>query len=140
MTNPIPEVQHRYKMQILEKHLDTFGHVNNATYLEILEEARWDWITSGGYGLKEIQEKQIGPVILEINIRFKKELRLREAITIQSYILNAEEKVGVIKQEILNEAGDICSVAQITMGLFDLKTRRLISPTEDWIQAVSKKN
>ena len=37
-----------YEMLIKEKHLDTFGHVNNATYFELLEEARWDFITNNG--------------------------------------------------------------------------------------------
>ena len=42
---------HDYQLVIREQHLDTFGHVNNAKYLEILEEARWDLITGNGYGL-----------------------------------------------------------------------------------------
>ena len=37
---------HEYALVIREQHLDTFGHVNNAKYLEILEEARWDLITA----------------------------------------------------------------------------------------------
>jgi hypothetical protein len=31
--------KHEYEALIHERHLDTFGHVNNAAYLEILEEA-----------------------------------------------------------------------------------------------------
>ena len=31
---------HTYKLRIIETHLDMFGHVNNATYLQIFEEAR----------------------------------------------------------------------------------------------------
>jgi thioesterase-3 len=30
-------------MTVRGYHLDLFGHVNNARYLEFLEEARWDW-------------------------------------------------------------------------------------------------
>ena len=41
MINPIYE----YEKTILEQHLDTFGHVNNAAYLVLYEEARWDFIT-----------------------------------------------------------------------------------------------
>jgi acyl-CoA thioesterase FadM len=32
--------EHVYTTQILEGHLDTFGHVNNARHLDLLEEAR----------------------------------------------------------------------------------------------------
>ncbi len=44
-----------YDTQIKEHHLDSFGHVNNATYLSLYEEARWESITENGYGLKEVQ-------------------------------------------------------------------------------------
>ena len=43
-----------YPLVILERHLDMLGHVNNATYLEIFEEARWDFIERRGHGLKNI--------------------------------------------------------------------------------------
>ncbi len=46
--------EHEYQLLIHEGHLDSFGHVNNATYLNLFEEARWDWITARGYGLKEM--------------------------------------------------------------------------------------
>ena len=45
-----------YPVQIRERHLDTFGHVNNAKYLELYEEARWEIINSRGYDLKQIQK------------------------------------------------------------------------------------
>ena len=38
-----------YPLTIKEFHLDTFGHVNNATYLQIYEEARWEFINQNGY-------------------------------------------------------------------------------------------
>ena len=65
-------------MMIKEHHLDTFGHVNNATYLQILEQARWELLNTHGFGLETIQRLQLGPVILECNIKFIRELLLRE--------------------------------------------------------------
>jgi len=70
--------------QIKEHHLDTFGHVNNATYLQLFEQARWDIITEHGYSLEEIHKMKQGPVVLEVNVKFLKELRNRENITIVS--------------------------------------------------------
>ena len=31
-----------YPVIIREQHLDSYGHVNNATYLQLAEEARWE--------------------------------------------------------------------------------------------------
>lgn len=132
MNNPI----HTYKLTIKEAHLDTFGHVNNATYLQILEEARWDWITANGYGLKKIQETKLGPVILDITISFKKELRLREEITIETTVLDYKSKISRIAQRILNSAGDPCCTATFTFGLFDTVNRKLVLPTQEWLKGL----
>ncbi|MCD8539058.1 MAG: thioesterase family protein [Leadbetterella sp.] len=125
-----------YGMIIKEFHLDTFGHVNNATYLQIYEEARWQFITENGYGLEKIKATGLGPVILELNIRFMRELRLREKITIHSQTGEYSSKVGTIKQWITDSEGNICSETEMKIGLFDTRRRKLVEPTEDWQKAI----
>ena len=127
-----------YPMLVIERHLDTFGHINNATYLEILEEARWAYIDSRGYGLKKIRETGQGPTILEWNIKFLKEIRLRENIVIETQTLSYEKKIGRMQQVIVNDKGETCCEATMVFGLFDTTERRLILPTPDWLQAVGQ--
>lgn len=124
-----------YPLLIKEQHLDTFGHVNNATYLTLFEEARWDIITQNGYGVKKIQETGIGPTILEIKLAFLKELRLRDEIVIETQSSHYHKKVGKLEQRMMRN-GEPCCTAEFTMGLFSLKERRLILPTAEWLQAV----
>lgn len=127
---------HYYSLKVLERHLDTFGHVNNAVYLEILEEARWDWITGGGYGLKKIEETGKGPTIVQITIQFKKELTLHQEIQIISRVTSYKRRIGTIQQVIM--AGEtLAASAELTIGLFDTHTRRLIAPTNDWLKALA---
>ena len=125
-----------YEITIREHHLDTFGHVNNAVYLELFEEARWEYITLNGYGLKEIQKSGIGPTILEIQLRFLKEIRLRQKIIIDTHLLSYQRKIAKLEQTIKNEQNEICCKAQVTFGLFDTKLRKLISPTPEWMLAL----
>ena len=73
------------QIEIQETDLDVFGHVNNAAYLRLFENARWKFITDWGVGLKEIFATQIGPVILEVQVQFMKELKARERITIHVF-------------------------------------------------------
>jgi acyl-CoA thioester hydrolase len=127
---------HEYRMLVLENHLDTFGHVNNAAYLQILEEARWDLITRNGYGLDEVHRRRIGPVILDARLRFAKELRNRQAIVIRSWTESYSGKIGKFAQQILDETGETCCDALFTIGLFDLAARRLIRPTREWVAAM----
>jgi len=127
---------HLYEVLILERHLDTFGHVNNAVYLDLFEAARWDLIDRNGYGLSEIQRRAQGPTILEINIRFQREIKNRQRITIKTWIEAYPGKVGKLKQQMVNEAGEVCCDATFSMGLFDLTARKLLKPTPEWLRAV----
>lgn len=124
-----------YPILIKEIYLDTFGHMNNAVYLTLFEEARWDLITKNGYGMKKIQETKQGPTILELKLQFLKELRLREQITIETQMISYEKKVGVISQKMVRDQ-EVCCVAEFVIGLFDLKERKLILPTPDWLKAI----
>jgi thioesterase-3 len=127
---------HDYALLIHEQHLDSFGHVNNAVYLQILEEARWDLITRNGYGLERIRESGIGPVILEVRLRFRRELRNRQRVTIRSWVESYAGKLGSLQQHILDEAGNLCCDALFSVGLFDLNARKLVAPTPEWLAAL----
>ena len=127
---------HEYRLLILEKHIDTFGHVNNAAYLEILEEARWDLITRNGYGLDEVQRRRIGPVVLDVHLRFVQELRNRQAVSIRTWIDSYSGKIGKLAQQVVDDAGDLCCDAKLTIGLFDLEARKLIRPTPEWVRGL----
>jgi acyl-CoA thioester hydrolase len=128
---------HEYPLVILERHLDVFGHVNNATYLEIFEEARWDLITRGGFGLKEVHERRIGPVVLAVEMRFNREAVNRERMIVRTRCLEYRGKVGRLEQVLVRAADGLPScTASFTFGLFDLRTRRLLRPTPEWLKAV----
>jgi YbgC/YbaW family acyl-CoA thioester hydrolase len=128
-----------YKKQILEHHLDTFGHVNNARYLDLYEEARWDFISKYGYGLKDIMEKKQGPVILEVTCKYRRELVNRETITIVSTTAANKGKIMTISQQMLKENGDLASEATFTIGFMDLEKRKLIVPPDSWLEATGAK-
>ncbi|WP_417334936.1 acyl-CoA thioesterase [Halobacteriovorax marinus] len=130
-------ISFEYPLTILEKHLDTFGHVNNAVYLSLYEEARWDFITKGGFGLREIQEKKVGPVVLELNIKFSAELKNREDIVIHSKVLGMKNSLVMeMEQSMIKSDGTVASTMIIAFGLFDLNRRKLIPPTDDWKKAI----
>lgn len=130
------EKYHLYPLTIRETHLDTFGHVNNAIYLTLLEEARWEYITSNGYSLEKIRETLQGPTILEIKINFYKELKARDKVVIRTTLVSYQKKIGKLKQEMLRNDDEVCCVAEFIIALFDLRERKLILPTDDWLRAL----
>ena len=127
---------HEYEIVIKEKHLDAFGHVNNAVYLELFEEARWDLVTRNGYGYEEVLQRRLGPAILEANLIFKRELRNRQRVRILSWLESYEQRIGKMAQKIVGEGDTLHCEARFTFGLMDLNARRLVEPTPEWWRAM----
>jgi len=122
-----------YPVVIKEVYLDTFGHMNNAMYLALFEEARWEVLHEAGYGIDKILETGLGPTILEIKMRFIKELRLRDEVIIETQLVSYEKKICKVANK-MHRAGEECCVAEFTLGLFDMKQRKLVLPTPEWLR------
>lgn len=127
-----------YPITIRELHLDSYGHVNNATYLNLFEEARWEAITRKGYGYQKVHETRQGPVILEIQMKFLKELKLRENIKITLEVVSYEGKLFRLLQKMVKENNEIACEMNMVGGFFDLNERKLILPTQEWLFALGK--
>ena len=79
--------------------------MNNATYLALLEEARWELLAQNGLDMKYFLKAQQGPVILDVTLKFLKELRLRETVKITCELLDYEGKIGHLIQKIIKSDG-----------------------------------
>jgi len=126
-----------YNTSILEHHLDTFGHVNNAAYLQLFEEARWDFSQKGGFGLDWVMANKMGPVVLKVELSFRRELGNREKILIESQCLGLKNRlVSIFEQKMVKESGKIASSLKLEVGFMDLEKRKLIPFPEEWLQSV----
>lgn len=66
--------------------LDSFGHVNNAVYINYLEQARWEIVNKLGL-LDLLKENKSFLVVVETNIKYVKELRMFDkAVVVSSMI------------------------------------------------------
>lgn len=127
---------HEKTVVISEAHLDSFGHLNNARYLELFEQARWDLITERGFGIEEIKRTRTGPTILEVTLRFMRELAPRDTIVVRTEMLSYERKIGKLRQQMIKADGSVACEAVFTIGLFDVERRRLVEPTPAWLKAI----
>ena len=129
-----------YKKQVLEHHLDTYGHVNNAVYLQIYEEARWDLSEKNGWGWGRVMQDRIGPVVLAANITYKKELHNREWITITTQFKKMRNSlVAILEQVIYNQQGRIASTLELQIGMINLNTRKLLHPSDEFMHLLGAK-
>src|SRR5207253_8326754 len=93
-------------------------------------------ITERGFGIEVIRSTRTGPTILEINIRFFRELGPRDLISIRTEMLSYERKVGKLRQQMVKPDGTVACEAIFTIGLFDVERRKLIEPTPAWRHAI----
>ncbi|MCS2157894.1 YbgC/FadM family acyl-CoA thioesterase [Scandinavium sp. H11S7] len=107
-------------------HLDVYQHVNNARYLEFLEEARWDGLESSA-GFQWMSQHHIAFVVVNININYRRPAVLGDLLTVTSKVQRLNGKSGVLNQVVtLEPEGEVVADAQITFVCIDLKTQKAL--------------
>ncbi|MBR3482395.1 MAG: acyl-CoA thioesterase [Neisseriaceae bacterium] len=112
-------------------HLDVYQHVNNARYLEFLEEARWNALEDGIL-IKTLQEKNWGFAVVNINIAFRRAAVLGDVLLIKTEHAGFTNKSAQLKQTIINQATNkLISEAEVTYVIFDMATNKALPLDEN---------
>lgn len=108
-------------------HLDVYQHVNNARYLEFLEEARWDGLENNE-SFKWMTANNIAFVVVNININYRRPAVLGDVLTVTSHVQQINGKSGVLSQAVtLNPEGQMVADALVTFVCIDLKTQKALA-------------
>jgi YbgC/YbaW family acyl-CoA thioester hydrolase len=78
-----PHLTHRTALTVRGYELDSYGHVNNAVYIQYLEQARWEFIRETGI-YDKLSANLLLLVITETQIRYMRELLLFDEFEIIS--------------------------------------------------------
>ncbi len=108
-------------------HLDVYQHVNNARYLEFLEEARWQWLEEVD-AFDWLLEQRLAFVVVNININYRSPAILGDVLNIESRVTQLNGRSGIITQRILR-ANDGITVADaaLTFVCIDLNTQKAVA-------------
>ena len=113
------------EIKIRGYHTDLYQHVNNARYLEFLEEARWQ-LLEDHTDLESFMKKGFLFFVVNINISYKSQARVNDLIRIRSGIKKIGNTSAVVRQQVLNlTTGQVCVDADITFVLSDFKGKAL---------------
>ena len=111
-------------------HLDVYGHVNNARYLEFLEEARWKWVEDI-VGAGQAFSREMGFSIVNININYRRPATLGEELEIGTGIKEFKSRSAVVEQVIRLKGTDMVVVeAAVTFVMVSTKTGKAL-PMDD---------
>ncbi|PQK81230.1 thioesterase [Pantoea ananatis] len=107
-------------------HLDVYQHVNNARYLEFLEEARWQWLEEAD-AFNWLLEQKLAFVVVNININYRRPAVLGDVLEISSDITQLNGKSGIISQRVLLAGGEtVVADAALTFVCIDLRSQKAV--------------
>lgn len=111
------------KLPVRGYHLDGYNHVNNARYLEFLEEARWQYYDN--LSREALQKADWAFVIVNINIDYKYPATLGDYLRIQTEVDRLGDTSMTFQQTVyLNETETVVCSAKVTFVILDKKTGR----------------
>ena len=95
-------MSHETTFPIRTFHTDSFGHVNNAKYLELLEEARWRYAEDNGL-MTLLEQANLGFIIIDMRLRFRDEVVEGDRITVSTQLLTLGSGSGEVEQLVRKE-------------------------------------
>jgi thioesterase-3 len=115
---------HTIDIKIRGYHLDLFGHVNNARYLEFLEEARWAAFEKT-VDLQELARKGYAFTVVNININYRRPAFMNEVVRIETEVTQWRRRSAVIHQVVKLQGTDtVVADADVTFVIFDTNRQK----------------
>lgn len=107
-------------------HLDIYAHVNNARYVEFLEEARWALFDDSEVG-KEMISRGFAFTVVNINVSYLSEARVNDVLVIITDMKKIGNKSITLSQKIFRKM-DMKQVvdAEVTFVLVNMKTGKAV--------------
>lgn len=100
-------------------HADFYGHVNNARFLEFLEEDRWAQLESK-IDLRKLAQTGLVFLVVNININYRKAVAVGATLAVSTTLEKIGSRSAVFKQEIVFKgSGEIAADALVTFVLRD---------------------
>ena len=117
-------------------HLDVYGHVNNARYLEFLEEGRWAFV-EGKMDLENWAGKGQVFSVVNININYRLPAFLNDLLHIETELVKIGKRSSVIHQKVKKHGNDnVVADADVTFVFMNSQTGKAIMLEGELLEAL----
>jgi acyl-CoA thioester hydrolase len=106
---------------------DTQGHLNQSVYLQYAEHARWSLLQEAGIRQGDLLGRGLGPVALEVTVRYLRELRAGDEVGVSCAFVWGEGRTFRTEQTVRKADGTVAAEVTGVGGLMDLGARRLVA-------------
>lgn len=115
-------MSHTIEIKVRGYHLDLYRHVNNARYLEFLEEARWSFLEHKG-NLSFLQDNGYAFALVNININYRRAAYMGEVLEIATTVKSIGNRSCVMHQLVtLKDSDTTVADADVTFVIVDTRT------------------
>ncbi|PIT58203.1 acyl-CoA thioesterase [Snodgrassella alvi] len=123
-----PSLQgHQTEIRVRGFHLDVYRHVNNARYLEFLEEARWHYFDEAGL-TPLFTAAGCGMAVININISYRRSAGFGDDLLITTAFSRVQPRKVEVSQIItLKNTGQTVVQAQVAFVAFDQQSNKAVS-------------
>lgn len=117
-------MSHVITIKVRGYHLDLYRHVNNARYLEFLEEARWSFLEQQG-DLQSLEQRGYGFAVVNINISYRRPAYMGEILEIRSSLKSIGKRSAVMHQSVTLQATQtVVAEADVTFVIVEMRTEQ----------------
>ena len=117
-------MSHVIEIKVRGYHLDLFRHVNNARYLEFLEEARWSMLESRG-SLAFFENSHYTLAVVNINIDYRRAAYMGEVLSIATSMKTIGNRSCIMRQLVtLKGSETIVADADVAFVIVDTRTEK----------------
>lgn len=112
------KTSHTY-IKVRGYHIDLYQHVNNARYLEFLEEARWNHYEEA-LADGQFTANKWAFVIVNINISYKKPANLGQTVDVETSVKTITNRSVTMQQIVrLKDTETVCAEAEVTFVILN---------------------
>lgn len=122
-------MEHKCTVRVRSYECDSYGHVNNAVYLNYLEYARHEFLKDVKLSVDGLRAAGHAVWVVEISIRYKKPALTDDELLITTMPVKKGRMSGVLAQRITHGADDIAE-AQVKWVSVDSHGRPAPLPEE----------
>jgi acyl-CoA thioester hydrolase len=117
------------KLTVRSYELDSYGHVNNAIYLNYLEFARGEYLLKNGLSLSDFSEWNAFPRVITAQIDYKSPAFAENVLRIEGHLSHWKRTRATLSYRIFNETTDtLCAEAETVMAFVNSKGRPVPIP------------
>lgn len=116
---------------------DSYGHVNNAVYLNYLEYGRMDFLQQIGFDYNGIIQAGYYLYVTHVDIYYKNSAYFDDELTIESWSVKFGAASGTIHQIISKKDGTVCAEADVTWACVSKAGRISKVPSEFFVDGLT---